>query len=207
MDESKAMRDLNARIRQLTKLILTSQTVDDKESRPASPSKVDFDMTPYEVRFPSLHLVPARVHEIVERQLQQELLGARREIESQGTQILSLEAALRARPVLPSDAPESDKDKLLAQQAKTIRELEIVVKGYEDNLGEPLRQVKEDVEREWSVKLDKEIKSKEEKAAWADELVRQLEKERKVCLRLKTTAVCGLLTDLRNHTAPDEARG
>ena len=44
------MRDLQARIRQLTKLILTSQTVDDKESRPASPSKVDFDMTPYQVR-------------------------------------------------------------------------------------------------------------------------------------------------------------
>lgn len=46
------MRDLNARIRQLTKLILTSQTVDESkgdESRPASPMKVDFDMTPYQV--------------------------------------------------------------------------------------------------------------------------------------------------------------
>ena len=46
------MRDLNARIRQLTKLILTSQTVDenkDNESRPASPTKVDFDMSPYQV--------------------------------------------------------------------------------------------------------------------------------------------------------------
>ena len=30
-------------------------------------------------------------------------------------------------------------------------------------------------------------KSKEEKAAWADELVRQLEKERKVCLRSRST--------------------
>lgn len=46
------MKDLNARIQQLTKLILTSQTVDETkgdESRPASPSKVDFDMSPYQV--------------------------------------------------------------------------------------------------------------------------------------------------------------
>ena len=52
LEESKAMRDLNARIRQLTKLILTSQTVDENkgdQSRPGSPSKVDFDMTPYQV--------------------------------------------------------------------------------------------------------------------------------------------------------------
>lgn len=47
------MSDLNARIKQLTNLILTSQTVDENrgdESRPASPSKIDFDMTPYQVR-------------------------------------------------------------------------------------------------------------------------------------------------------------
>jgi centromeric protein E len=52
IDESKAMKDLNSRIQQLTKLILTSQTVDESkgdESRPASPSKVDFDMSPYQV--------------------------------------------------------------------------------------------------------------------------------------------------------------
>ena len=47
------MKDLNSRIKQLTNLILTSQTVGENggdESRPASPSKVDFDMTPYQVR-------------------------------------------------------------------------------------------------------------------------------------------------------------
>lgn len=51
IDESKAMRDLNNRIQQLTKLILTSQTVDETstESRPGSPVKVDFDMSPYQV--------------------------------------------------------------------------------------------------------------------------------------------------------------
>ncbi|KAI0372260.1 kinesin-domain-containing protein [Pilatotrama ljubarskyi] len=168
LDESRAMHDLNARIRQLTKLILTSQTVDENkgdESRPASPAKVDFDMSPY--------------------QLQQELLAARRQLETQSTQILSLEAALLARPQLPPDAPESEKDRLLAEQAKTIRELEIVVKGYEENLGEPLRAVREDVEKEWADRLEKEVRAREEKEAWADELVKQLEKERKMRIKLE----------------------
>ncbi|KAI0697920.1 kinesin-domain-containing protein [Cytidiella melzeri] len=168
LDESKAMRDLNARIRQLTKLILTSQTVDESkgdESRPASPVKVDFDMTPY--------------------QLQQELLAARRQIEAQATQILSLEAALLNRPVIPPDAPDSEKDKLLVEQAKTIRELDITIKGYEDNLGEPLRKVKEDVGREWAEQVEREVKLREEKTIWADELVKQLEKERKARMKLE----------------------
>ena len=46
------MRDLNNRIQQLTKLILTSATVDEgkgDDSRPASPVKIDFDMSPYQV--------------------------------------------------------------------------------------------------------------------------------------------------------------
>ncbi|KAI0720566.1 kinesin-domain-containing protein [Cerioporus squamosus] len=128
LDESLAMDNLNARIRQLTKLILTSQTVDENkgdESRPSSPAKVDFDMSPYQ------------------------------------------------------------KDKLLTEQAKTIRELEIVVKGYEDNLGEPLRAVREDVEKEWSAKLEQEVKLREEKEAWADELVKQLDKERRMRMKLE----------------------
>ena len=157
------MSDLNLRIKQLTKLILTSQSVDENkgdQSRPASPSKLDFDLEPY--------------------QLQQEILKSRRQIESQATQILSLEAALLARPQLPADAPESEKDRLIAEQTKTIRELEIVVRGYEENLGEPLRAVKEDVEREWTAKVDAEQKLREEKEAWAEELVLQLEKERSV---------------------------
>ena len=44
------MKDLNSRIKQLTKLILTSQTVEES-SRPGSPVKIDFDMSPYQVRF------------------------------------------------------------------------------------------------------------------------------------------------------------
>ncbi|OJA19520.1 hypothetical protein AZE42_03209 [Rhizopogon vesiculosus] len=168
IDESKAMKDLNSRIQQLTKLILTSQTVDESkgdESRPASPSKVDFDMSPY--------------------QLQQELLATRLQLESQSNQILSLETALLSRPELPPDASETEKDKLIAEQAKTIRELEIVVRGYEDNLGEPLRADREDVEKEWVDKLEEEVKKREEKEAWASELVRQLEKEKKLRTKLE----------------------
>jgi len=44
MEDSKALRDLNSRIQQLTKLILTSSSVDDAEGssadgRPVSPVK------------------------------------------------------------------------------------------------------------------------------------------------------------------------
>lgn len=65
-------------------------------------------------------------------------------------------------------------------QSKTIRELEIVVAGYEENLGEPLRAVREDVEKEWIAKVEEEKKKREEKEIWAEELVRQLDKEKKV---------------------------
>ena len=112
--------------------------------------------------------------------LQQELLSACHEIESQAVQILALENALRDRPLLPPNAPEGEKDKLIIEQGKTICELEIVVKGYEDNLGEPLRAVREDVESEWQAKSDEEIKKRREKEAWADELVKQLEREKMV---------------------------
>lgn len=71
---------------------------------------------------------------------------------------------------------------MIADQVKTIKELEMVVKGYESNLGEPLRAVREDVEREWKVKVNDEIKKREEKERWAEELVKQLEKEKQVLL-------------------------
>ena len=122
--------------------------------------KIDFDMLPY--------------------QLQQELLAARLQMESQANQILSLEALLLVRPALPADAKEGEKDKLIAEQAKMIRELEIIVRGYEENLGEPLRKVKEDVEKEWSENLDEEIKKSEQSERWVEEVVKALEKEKKV---------------------------
>lgn len=113
-------------------------------------------------------------------QLQQDLLSARRTIDSQATQILSLEAALLSRPPLPADAPSSEKDALIAEQAKTIRELEVVVAGYEENLGEPLRQVREDVEREWEGRVGGERRRREESEVWARELERELEREKGV---------------------------
>ncbi|KAG8721908.1 Kinesin-like protein kip2 [Ceratobasidium sp. 395] len=165
-DESKAMHDLNHRIKQLTKLILTSQTVDEaRESRPASPEKLDFNASPY--------------------QLQQDLLVARRTVETQESQILSLEAALAQRPLLPTDAPDSEKDRLIAELSRTVRELEIVTRGYEDNLGAPLRQVREDVEKEWSVKLQEKERELEEKEAFIDECRRALEKEKRARLKLQ----------------------
>ena len=87
---------------------------------------------------------------------------------------------MQSRPPLPGDAPESEKDKLIAEQTKTIRELEIVVRGYEEILGEPLRKVREDVEKEWEEKVGEERKKREEMEAWSHELVRQLEKEKAV---------------------------
>ena len=42
--------------------------------------------------------------------------------------------------------------------ANSSKELEIVVHGYEDDLGEPLRAMREAVEREWSNQLDAEGK-------------------------------------------------
>ncbi|KAH6893650.1 kinesin [Coprinopsis sp. MPI-PUGE-AT-0042] len=170
LDESKAVKDLSGRIQQLTKLILTSQSVEDVkegdgESRPSSPQKINFDMSPYE--------------------LQQELLAARTQIDSQANQLLSLEAALLSRPPLPPDAPDSAKEKMIADQAKTIRELEIVVRGYEENLGEPLRKVREDVEAEWMAKVEEERKKREEKERWAEEVVKELEKEKKARKKLE----------------------
>ncbi|KAJ7069716.1 P-loop containing nucleoside triphosphate hydrolase protein [Mycena amicta] len=163
IDESKAMTDLNARIKQLTKLILTSQTVGNgDESRPASPVKIDFDATPY--------------------QLQQELLAAKLQLETQSNQILSLEASLLAHPEDAESAADEDvdKDKLITDQARAIRELESVVRGYEENAG-PAR----DVEAEWERKLNAEKQLVKEKEAWAAELVRQLEKERKMRIQLE----------------------
>ncbi|KAJ7175872.1 kinesin-domain-containing protein [Mycena filopes] len=157
IDESKAMGDLNSRIKQLTKLILTSQSVgsgDGDEERPGSPVKIDFDMSPY--------------------QLQQELLTAKLQLESQSNQILSLEATLSAQPEVDlsvsSVADDSEKDRVIAEQARVIRELEGVVRGYEANDATVNAQmVKEELERE----------------LWAGELVRQLEKEKQTRLKLE----------------------
>ena len=69
---------------------------------------------------------------------------------------------------------------MISEQAKTIRELEIAIRGYEDNLGEPLRAVREDVEKEWAGKVEDEVKKRKESEQWAAEVVKQLEKEKQV---------------------------
>jgi len=126
-------------------------------------------------------------------QLQQELLAARLQLESQATQILSLEASLIARPPLPASASDNEKDKLISEQAKTIRELEIAVGGYEDNLGEPLRAVREDVEKEWVGKVEDEVKKRKESEQWAAEVVKQLEKEKQVRAAFSSVFFPGLV--------------
>ena len=90
-----------------------------------------------------------------------------------------------ACPKLPADAPESKKDKLIEYQSKMIQQLEIIVKGHEENLSEPLRAIKEDVEKEWILKLEGETKMKEEKEAWANKLARELEKEKRLRVKLE----------------------
>jgi centromeric protein E len=47
-------------------------------------------------------------------------------------------------------------------------------------LGEPLRAVREDVEKEWVGKVEAEVKKREESEQWAAEVVKQLEKEKQV---------------------------
>lgn len=89
------------------------------QSRPASPSKLDFTQSPYE--------------------LQEQLLQAMKTIESQATQILSLEATLSSRPLF---VPENEKDRTIEDLRRTVRELEVVNRGYEENLGAPLRSVR-----------------------------------------------------------------
>jgi len=113
-------------------------------------------------------------------QLQEELLSAKRRIESQETQLLALEAALSARPLLPPDAPEDDKDKLIAELQRANRELTLVIQGYEENLGEPLRAVKEDVEKEWKGKVESLEKELEGNKEWVREVLKEFEREKQV---------------------------
>ncbi|KAJ6605668.1 hypothetical protein B0H10DRAFT_1957178 [Mycena sp. CBHHK59/15] len=156
-DKSKAMMDLNMRIKQLMKLILTSQSY--IYSQPhvklsltllpfggevvvhgwvhyiipyRSSIKIDFDMLPY--------------------QLHQELLVAWLQLESQANQILSLEAMLLAH--IHADRREE----LAAHRA-----------GMHNSWAQ---QTVACEEWAWQLKIERHMH--EEKEAWAGELVRQL---------------------------------
>jgi len=52
-------------------------------------------------------------------------------------------------------------------------------------LGEPLRAVREDVEKEWVGKVEEEVKKRKESEQWAAEVVKQLEKEKQARLKLE----------------------
>ena len=47
-------------------------------------------------------------------------------------------------------------------------------------MGEPLRAVREDVEKEWIGKVEGEVKKRKESEQWAAEVVKQLEREKQV---------------------------
>jgi centromeric protein E len=117
------------------------------------------------------------------------LLSARRQLETQTTQILSLEATLAARPRLPPDASLSEKDQLIKEQASTIEDLRRALSGFEANLGEPLRKVKEDVEAEFRDQIKEMEEKLRDKEAWSSELVRQIEREKQVCAKYTYTSI------------------
>ena len=98
---------------------------------------------------------------------------------------------------------EGDKESVREEQARRIVELEEVVKSYEVGGGAHINEeevkrdiekqvraeverkirneVKEELEKEWKVKMEEETRKREEGERWAKEVVRQLEKEKKVC--------------------------
>ncbi|KAF8340725.1 P-loop containing nucleoside triphosphate hydrolase protein [Cantharellus anzutake] len=181
IDESRTLNDMSGRIKQLTKLILTSQTVDESrgdQSCPSSPTKLDFSQSPYE--------------------LQKELLVAKEQLERQATLILSLEASLEQRAVIPLDSPEHEKDAKISELSKQVKELEFVTKRYEENLGEPLRAVKEDVEKEWIGKVEGLEEQLRTNKAYALECERALDKERQTRKKLEEEkrALVAFVTDL-----------
>ena len=71
-------------------------------------------MSPYEVRFQLTNSFsgtkPSEANAVTPVPSFNKNPSARREIESQGAQILALENTLRDRPLPPPDAPESEKD-------------------------------------------------------------------------------------------------
>ncbi|CDZ98549.1 Kinesin-like protein [Phaffia rhodozyma] len=158
--EEQNLTQYRDRIRDLSSLILTSQSVEEEEdapARPVSPTKIDFEATGPE--------------------LQRELFSAKMKIDEQAVEIERLEEELKLRPPISSDAPESEKDKLICQLQSQVNLYKVINEGYEANLGAPLRKVAEDVAREYQPKLD-ELKRREEEAIrFGDELQRKLEKE------------------------------
>ncbi|KZO97209.1 kinesin-domain-containing protein [Calocera viscosa TUFC12733] len=166
-DESKAVTDISKRINQLKGLILTSNTVDDNTSgpRPVSPSKIDFDMSPH--------------------QLREELFQANRKLELQNYQILSLETALEQRPLIATDAPESEKDKLIMELQNQIREMSLAARSGEETPAEAAIVVDETAEKEWTARLRQMEATIAEKDAYAAECAKALQAEKQLRIKLE----------------------
>ena len=81
----------------------------------------------------------------------------------------------------------------------TIEDLKRALAGFEANLGEPLRKVKEDVEEEFREQVTKLENAKKDADAWAEELVRQLEREKQVLIRFPDLFLIVLMVALASH--------
>ncbi|KZT59625.1 kinesin-domain-containing protein [Calocera cornea HHB12733] len=166
-DESKAVTDISKRINQLKGLILTSNTVDDNlcGPRPVSPSKIDFDLTPH--------------------QLREELFQAKRKIELQDLQIMSLETALEQRPLISTDAPESEKDKLIAELQQQVTELSLAARSCRGIPVEVDPALDGTTEQEWTARLKEMETAVAEKDAYAAECAKALEGEKQLRVKLE----------------------
>lgn len=126
------------------------------------------------------------------------MFAAKVKIDEQAVEVERLEEELRSRPPLPANAPESEKDKLIAQLQGQVNLYKMINEGYEANLGAPMRKVAEDVEKEWQPKVDKWKRKEEEARLFAVEISKKLEKEMAVSCRSACRPVpsCTSKTDL-----------
>lgn len=94
-----------------------------------------------------------------------------------------------ARPSLSVEGATDEKDRLLAENAKTIKELEAAVKSYRERGASDSavavsevehRNRREESEKRWMAMLEEEKKIREEKERWAEEVTKALDKEKKV---------------------------
>ncbi|KAH8827116.1 kinesin protein [Flagelloscypha sp. PMI_526] len=156
LDSTNAMTSLNARIQQLTKLILTSESQSlDPSSSPSSPDKESFsglwDLEPY--------------------QLQQELLAARMELERRGARVTELETIIHSSPPgvsLPSD----DSSKTLVDDGEGGKYTLVPVSKLET-----LEQAAKDSA---ALRVEFEAKLGEYNAKWVEKEKKWGEKEREL---------------------------
>ncbi|EIW67645.1 hypothetical protein TREMEDRAFT_33548, partial [Tremella mesenterica DSM 1558] len=156
---------LEKRLGELRSLILTSGNVrspsieQEGEARPLSPTKL---------KYPRLDYGRSTA------ELQEDLHAAELKVTAQEEELHRLRMALEARPV--------NADQRIVELQNEISQLKMIADDYERHLAEPSRKVREDVEREWSGRVEKLERQLETKAIWAirlDENIRALTEENK----------------------------